>query len=143
MRDSTAKVRHVTITDKQFWLKTDRHLSERSFEQKVRDRQGYVITCGGASAGILRYGLFWDSIPFCNMLYIDEKFRRLGLGTKLMRFWEDEMKALGCKIVMTSTQSDESAQHFYRKSGYSDAGALLFNTAALSQPAELFFIKEL
>lgn len=143
MNEQTAKIRHVTKTDKPFWLKTDRHLSERGFEQKVRDRQGYVITYSGASAGILRYGLFWDSIPFCNMLYIDENFRRLGLGTKLMRFWENEMRALGCKIVMTSTQSDESAQNFYRKSGYTDAGALLFNTSALSQPAELFFIKEL
>lgn len=143
MDEQTTKIRYVTTADKPFWLKTDRHLSEHGFEQKVRDRQGYVITCSGAPVGILRYGLFWDSIPFCNMLYIDENFRRLGLGTKLMRFWEDEMRDLGCKIVMTSTQSDESAQNFYRKSGYFDAGALLLSTAALNQPTELFFIKEL
>lgn len=143
MKEDTAQIRNVTAADKQFWLETDRHLSERGFEQKVRDGQGYVITCGGIPAGILRYGLFWDSIPFCNMLYIDEKFRRRGLGKELLQFWEDRMRQAGCKVVMTSTQSDESAQHFYRKSGYRDAGALLLNTAALNQPTELFFIKEI
>ena len=76
------------------------------------------------------------------MLYIDEKLRRRGLGKELLQFWEDRMREAGCKVVMTSTQSDESAQHFYRKSGYRDAGALLLNTAALNQPTELFFIKE-
>ena len=62
-------------------------------------------------------------------------------GKELLQFWEDRMREAGCKVVMTSTQSDESAQHFYRKSGYRDAGALLLNTAALNQPTELFFIK--
>lgn len=49
------------------------------------------------------------------------------------------MKQKGFKTVMTSTQSDEDAQHFYRKLGYRDVGCLLLDT----QPLEIILIKAL
>lgn len=42
---------------------------------------------------------------------------------------------------MTSTQVDETAQHFYRKLGYRDAGGLLLDVPGYEQPMELFLIK--
>jgi hypothetical protein len=59
-----------------------------------------------------------------------------------MEFWENEMQQLGYKILKTSTQVDEDAQHFYRKLGYQDAGGLLLSVPDYQQPMELFFIKE-
>ena len=59
-----------------------------------------------------------------------------------MEFWENEMQQLGYKMLMTSTQVDENAQHFYRKLGYQDAGGLLLSVPDYQQPMELFFIKE-
>jgi len=47
------------------------------------------------------------------------------------------MQNLGYKLVMTSTQSDEQAQHFYRKIGYIDSGCLLL----FKEPAEIFLVK--
>ena len=41
--------------------------------------------------------------------------------------------------VMTSTRSDEEAQHFYRGLGYTDCGALLLP----GEPLELIFRKEI
>jgi hypothetical protein len=49
------------------------------------------------------------------------------------------MEQQGFDTVMTSTQSDEHAQHFYRKLGYVDAGALLLDT----QPLEIILIKKI
>ena len=46
-------------------------------------------------------------------------------------------------MALTSTQSDESAQHFYRKLGYKDCGCLVINEGPLAQPAELFLSKVL
>lgn len=40
---------------------------------------------------------------------------------------------------MTSTQSDETAQHFYRKLGYVESGSLLFE----NEPLEIIFRKSL
>lgn len=54
-----------------------------------------------------------------------------------MRFWEEDMRRRGYKMVMISTQADEEAQHFYRKLGYIDCGALVLD----GQPTELFIKK--
>ena len=73
----------------------------------------------------LRFNLFWDEIPFMNMLYLLEEYRGQGYGGRLVTFWEKEMKDNGYGMVLTSTLSSEQAQFFYRKNGYVDCGSLL------------------
>ncbi len=133
------KIRCVESADKDFWFSLDKHLSLAEFEKKVRDKQGYVLSENGNPVGILRYNLFWDNTPFCTLLYIDGKLRGKGYGKKLMRFWEDEMRLLNYGSVLTSTQADEEAQHFYRKIGYCDCGGLIVGGGA----TELFLQKKL
>lgn len=134
-------IRCVEPEDKSFWFTLDKHISEKEFFRKVRDKTGYVLLQDTEPIGLLRYNLFWDNTPFCNLLYIAPAHQKKGLGKKLMLYWEDEMRALGYEWIMTSTQADEDAQHFYRKMGYQDAGALIINIPPAAQPAELFFIK--
>ena len=133
------EIRYLKDSDKKFWYSLDRHLPETEFAGKVRTKTGYVLLSDGEVAGLLRYNLFWDNTPFCTMLFVDEKYRGQGFGTRLMRYWENDMKTRGYKTVLTSTQSDETAQHFYRKLGYSDCGCLLLDL----QAAEIFFSKTL
>jgi GNAT superfamily N-acetyltransferase len=113
-------------------------LPEAAFEEKVRRREAYVLLADDIPAGLLRYGLFWDNTPFCNLLFIDEAYRRRGFGTALMARWEADMRALGYDTVLTSTQADESAQHFYRKLGYRDCGGLVMEDGG---PMELILRK--
>ena len=42
-----------------------------------------------------------------------------------MSFWEDMMHQQGFDLVLTSTQVNEMAQHFYRLLGYQEAGCLI------------------
>lgn len=49
----------------------------------------------------------------------------------------------GYGMVLTSTQVDETAQHFYRKNGYTDCGSLVMNIAGFEQPMEMFLCKAL
>lgn len=128
-------------SDRKFWFTLDHYLPEVQFQRKVRDRMGYVLLVNGIAAGLLRYNLFWDEHPFCTMLYVAEDYQGKGYGKKMMAFWEKEMQQLGYKMLMTSTQVDESAQHFYRKLGYQDAGGLLMTVPEYQQPMEMFFIK--
>ena len=137
------EIRYVRQEDEAFWFKLDRHLPRTEFERKVRDRMGYVLLRDGVPVGILRWNLFWDSIPFCTLLYVEESARRRGCGRKLMAHWEEEMRSAGYGLVMTSTQVDETAQHFYRKLGYRDSGGLLLNEPGYEQPMELFLTKPL
>mgnify|MGYP005754793521 FL=1 len=138
-----AEIRYVQETDKTFWYQMDQHLPETEFENKVRTRRGYVILKDGEPVGLLRYNLFWDNTPFCTMLYISEKFRGRGYGSQLMEYWERDMKNQGYGMLLTSTQVDESAQHFYRKSGYKDCGSLILDIPKYAQPMEMFLVKEI
>jgi GNAT superfamily N-acetyltransferase len=74
--------------------------------------------------GWLRWGLFWDQVPFMNLLHVLESHRGLGLGRLLVEEWESRCRDAGYGLVLTSTMSDEQAQHFYRHLGYRDSGAL-------------------
>lgn len=138
---NTLNIDYVTEKDKEFWFSLDRHMSEREFLIKVRDKRGYIIKDDEKTIGILRYNLFWDNTPFLNLIYFDENYRRKGFGKQAMLYWEDEMRTLGFKVVMTSTQVDEDSQHFYRKLGYKDVGCLVLDIPEYAQPMEMLMIK--
>ena len=107
------------------WLKEkDQHIDVKKLKNKISAKEILVIKADENIVGWLRFGLFWDEIPFINMLFVEEEYRNKGIGKKLVKFWETSMKKKKYKIVMTSSQSDEEAQHFYRKLGYTDAGSL-------------------
>lgn len=135
------QIRYAEAEDREFWYQLDAHLPAEEFKEKVRTQRGYVLLLGGRPAGILRYNLFWDNTPFCTMLYIAPDFRGKGLGKALMLHWEADMRLRGFAMLMTSTQSDEDAQHFYRKLGYRDCGGFIVNIPGFEQPLELLFIK--
>ena len=134
-------IRYVKAEDKEFWYSLDRHLPEREFEDKARSKRGYVLLLDDTPVGLLRYNLFWDNTPFCTLLYVDDEHQGQGYGRKLMEHWEADMKAQGYGMLLTSTQVDETAQHFYRKLGYKDCGGFVIDIPGYEQPMELFMIK--
>ena len=139
--EKTLEIRYVRPEDKAFWYSLYRHLPEEEFDKKTAGQRGYVLLAEGQRAGILRYNLFWDNTPFCTLLYIDPRFQRKGFGRRLMEHWENDMRARGFGMLLTSTQVDEEAQHFYRKLGYKDCGGLVVDIPGYEQPMELFLAK--
>ena len=137
------EIRYAEEKDKEFWFSLDKHLPELEFDKKVRDKQGYVLLDDGIAVGILRYNLFWDNTPFCTMLFVDWSKQKKGYGRALMQFWEEDMKKQGYGMIMTSTQVDENAQHFYRKLGYKDCGGFTIDIPGYEQPMEMFMSKGL
>ena len=137
------EIRYVTNTDKAFWFTHDTHMSEDEFLLKVRDKRAYIIRDDNKPIGVMRYNLFWDSIPFLTLIHFEEAYQGEGFGRQTMLAWEKEMRELGYKMVMTSTQVNEQAQHFYRKLGYIEKGCLSFDNTPLEQPMEMFLLKSL
>lgn len=123
--------------DKQKIARLDTHISSLLLDECIRKGQIYVlkddsIKNGGQNhrlkdpvVGVLRYSLFWQTIPFLDLLYLDAAYRHQGFGTQMMNRWEETMKKRGYKYVMTSTQADESAWQFYEKLGYHKIGSFL------------------
>ena len=125
-------------SDDYFWLiEYDKNISEKILKNKIENMELYVAENNDKIVGWLRYNLFWDNIPFMNMIYLLEEHRRMGIGAKLIKYWEDEMKQKGYKNVLTSTQSNEEAQYFYRKMGYKEIGGFRY----FDEPYEIIFQK--
>ena len=134
----------VTYEDKDFWYTFDKHLPESEFPHIVELKRGYVVYNDGKPMGVWRWNLFWDNTPFITMIYFEESERGKGIGRQVISMWEEERRKEGFTTVMTSTQVDEMAQHFYRKMGYEDCGCLVLNRIPeLEQPMEMFMIKKI
>lgn len=132
----------IRIADKKdltVLLQYDRHVSLKELENSLGLGRVLIAEKRGCLAGWLRWNLFWDNTPFMNMLFVLEGYRGRGLGKALISCWEGQMKEAGYRLVMTSTLSNEEAQHFYRRLHYADAGALLLP----GEPLEIIFMKEI
>ena len=132
-------IRPAALTDLDWLCAHDHHIARETLTESICLGRVLIMERDGERVGWLRWNLFWDNTPFMNLLYLLDDYRGKGFGKALVTRWEADMVALGYGSVMTSTQSDEAAQHFYRKLGYRDAGALLLP----GEPTELLFIKEL
>ena len=137
------EIRYAREDDREFWYSLDKHLPLQQFYNKTRDKTGYVLLEDNKPVGLLRYNLFWDKFPFCTMLFIEQNYQRKGYGRKLIEHWENDMKSKEYGMLLTSTQVDEDAQHFYRKLGYKDCGGLVIDVPEFKQPMELFLVKGL
>lgn len=132
-------IRYAKSVDFAKLSELDAHISENELKSCIERRRILIYEENNCIVGWLRFGMFWDNMPFMNMLYIIDGERGKGLGTALCEFWENEMKVRGYDIVLTSTLSNEQAQHFYRKRGYRDCGSLILP----EEPLEIIFMKEL
>ncbi len=132
-------IRIANKNDLSILVHYDKHISADELVYSMMRERILIIEENNHLIGWLRYNLFWDNTPFMNMLYILEDYRGKRYGKVLTLFWEEKMKCLGYELVMTSTLSNEGAQHFYRKLGYRDAGSLLLP----QEPLEIIFIKSI
>lgn len=134
------EIRLAATEDKKDILKDDTHIRPDRLDKCILDELVYVLWDGGTIVGVLRYSLFWQSVPFLDLLYLDEAYRGKGHGRQMMNHWEDAMRAMGYSYVMLSTQADETAKYFYEKLGYRRIGAFL---PPEQEAEELMYLKEL
>ena len=116
--------RVASTSDLRFLGEVDGHVSPDDLADLVSAGRVMVVEVDGVVVGFLRWGLFWDQIPFMNLLWILPDWRGQGVGTVLVDAWERSQLAAGHQLVLTSTMSDERSQHLYRRLGYVDSGAL-------------------
>ena len=126
-------------SDYTYILERDKHIHKSLIEAKIKGEEILILRKSNQGIGWLRYSYFWDNTPFMNMLWIDEPFRGIGIGKNVVLYWEQLMRDRKFGIVMTSTQSNEEAQHFYRKLGYKDAGCFIQE----NEPLEILLTKKL
>jgi predicted GNAT family acetyltransferase len=131
--------RVASASDLPFLCEVDRHVSHQVQAELVSLGRVMVAEIDGVAVGCLRWGMFWDEVPFMNLLWVVPERRGNGVGTTLVDAWEKSQVATGHTMVLTSTVSAESAQHLYRRLGYVDSGALFLP----DEPTEIILRKSL
>ena len=104
------EIRLAVAEDKTNILQYDCHIHHNKVGECIHNGLVDVLCDGDKIVGVLRYNMFWQSIPFLDLLYIDEAYRGQGWGRKMMAKWEASMQAMGYPHVMLSTQEDETAK---------------------------------
>lgn len=132
-------IRTAVKEDLALLSKHDKHIAREELCHAASLNRVYIVEENNRFIGWLRYNLFWDNTPFMNMIYLLEEYREKGYGKKTVKHWEEQMKAQNYDVVMTSTASDEYAQHFYVKLGYRTIGGFTFQ----DDPYEIILMKEL
>ena len=132
-------IRMATMNDLSRIVEQDRHTSPEELKSLISLGRVAVAEDEESFLGWMRWNLFWDNTPFLNMLYLLEPYRGKGYGKAMMAHWEAEMEGQGYDLLMTSTASDEYAQHFYQKLGYGAVGGF----ALPGEVYELIFAKKL
>ncbi|MBX5169553.1 GNAT family N-acetyltransferase [Rhizobium sp. NZLR1b] len=96
----------------------------------------------GEIVGFLRFSRFWGRIPYMEMIRVLPGHRRSGVGTALFVPWEGAMRGDGARLLMTSSECDESRpQDWHRRNGFTETGAI--ELPGLQSVAEVFFVKRI
>lgn len=133
------EIRYAEMWDLSFLSSMDRHIKRELYKKKIIDKESLIVSLNKENIWLLRFNFFWDEIPFLNLIILKEKYRNKWYWKELLYFWELEMRNKWYKSVMTSTQSDEYAQHFYRRNWYKD----IWWFVIWEEPKELLFFKNL
>ena len=87
-----------------------------TLDKKITDDNGKTI------AGCVARMYCW-SVAYIDTLWVDEKYRGKGLGSKLLAEVEKTAKDKGCYLIHLDT-FDFQAKEFYEKQGYELFGVL-------------------
>ena len=140
----TIQMRVANQNDTHIVSEYDRHVPTNVISDKIARSEIYVAYDDDNFVGWLRFGLFWDIIPFMYLLEILPEYRGVGIGRQLVQFWEEQMQKQGHTQLLTSTQQNEHAQHFYTALGYIAVGGFVQNCGALTDESfEIILAKEL
>jgi GNAT superfamily N-acetyltransferase len=108
----------------EFNFATTGYRDGRSLSCFLRDDNGALV------AGI--DGFTWGGYAQVDYLWVAERLRGRGLGSRLLAAAEDEARRRGCGTIVLDTHSFQ-APDFYPRFGYSAVGATLDTPRGYSQ----------
>lgn len=98
-----------------------REPARRAFiKRAIEQRNAYVVVQGASVVGyaVLEYTFYENG--FISMLYVDARYRRMGLGTALMQHLERICRTP--KLFTSTNQSNTEMQALLDKLGYARSG---------------------
>ncbi len=138
--DSEIKVRFANISDFDF-LNSNVYISEEILNRKI-EFQGFIVAeIDENSVGFLQLEYLWSLVPYIALIRVLPKYRRKGVGKKLLKFTEDFLRRNEHQKIYSSSQANEpKPQEWHRHVGFEECGII---TGINEGVGEIFFSKDL
>jgi GNAT superfamily N-acetyltransferase len=94
-----------------------------SLEKNIKEIRHFAVRDAGSIIAGIRTCIYFHECLFISAFFIEEKYRRLGIGRALLRSVETMAKSSGIKLIHLDTFSFQ-AKDFYLKNGYEIFGIL-------------------
>ncbi len=135
-------IRYGANDDYEWLCENDTYVSS-SWVRRCLDHDEYIIAEEEAGIlGFIRYSMFWGQIPYMDLIRVLPSMRRKGIGSAMVKFWENEMRKKSAKILMTSSMENEpEPQNWHKRNGFFETGKIGFGI--LEPVPEVFFVKNL
>jgi ribosomal protein S18 acetylase RimI-like enzyme len=124
------------------FLKSNTQLPHRTLNQKLLNKEIIVAKSDRKSIGLLILDFLWNHIPFISLIWIDEKYRRLGVGRALLIFLENYLiENNNEQLISSSMENAKDAQAWHQHMGFKECG--LISEINADNVGEVFFKKSL
>ena len=124
IREVSVTVRLAQQRDLGFCIQTDyKHLSEAMVKHKIDEKAVILAEVDGKPVGYIRVEYLWLHIPYLSLIWVNEKYRRRGVGTAMIKYLEERLLNHGYNVLYSSSQANEPAsQAWHRNLGFEECG---------------------
>jgi GNAT superfamily N-acetyltransferase len=113
----------ATVSDIVQLRSLDRWPSEAAWRERIGAGGVVVIRHGPRIVGLARFCVLWTTVPFLEMIWIEQAFRGKGLSRRLLTGVTDRLRGRGYAALLSSSQDDEpEAQAWHRCMGFCENG---------------------
>ena len=124
MTEPEIVVRTARVGDLDF-VSQDDYLPDFVIKRKVGDGDVVLALWDGEPVGYLRLEWLWSKLPYIELIWVLEPYRRAGVGRALLTHVEVEIISRGHVALYSSSQADEpEPQAWHRRMGFEECGWL-------------------
>ena len=135
-------VRFAGPEDLEWCVVEDSHVTEKVIRNKIVNDEIIVAELDAQLIGYIRLEFLWSTVPYIGVIFVEDDYRKEGIGRKLLSFLEDHLRAHGHDTLMSSSQANEpEPQAWHRAIGFKECGIISgLNEGGIG---EVFFRKQL
>ncbi len=124
IKEDQVNIRFAKDDDLKF-VQQDGHVSEDIVLRKIRNEEVIVAEKDETLVGYLRIEYLWSTLPYIAFIYVNEPFRKQGIGKSMLNFLTGWLNEQGHNALYSSSQTNEpSPQNWHRHMGFEDCGTL-------------------
>lgn len=143
---SDVRVRYCSSQDFDWLYHYEKEFVSEEWVRRCLGHKEYLIAVDSDTAeeriGYIRYSFFWGTVPYMDKIRVADGQQRRGVGSAMFKFWEEEVRRKGYKILMTSSLRDDlEPLAWHWRNGFRESGKLTFGS--FDSNPEIFYIKDL